>query len=206
MNKEHFKNLLEDLYEKYNHAKLSEVESIVESGNGREFDVIKKFYFKHNFSSHPNYDINAGSDIWVENLIDKYSNGFRVIKDKPSTTEEIPQPDIKKELELWFDDKQKQLEDIITQFKQSLSEIKPIGPIEPIIDSGKGHIELQINYDNGNISEISLPPDIDTYSVGTRFLVNGPDNRLMAFKIEEIVMDYISVPDKCLKEIHIIKI
>ena len=55
MNKENFKTLLEDLYTLYDHTKISEIDQLVENNNGREFDVIKRFYFKHNFQSHPDF-------------------------------------------------------------------------------------------------------------------------------------------------------
>ena len=91
MNKEHFKSLLEDLYEKYNHTKKSEVPNLVEKYNGQEFDAIKTFYFKYNFRSHTNYDPKAGTDTFIKNLIEDYSNGLRPIKDSlsaPNQTEE----------------------------------------------------------------------------------------------------------------------
>lgn len=81
MNKEHFRILLEDLYDKYNHSKKSEVVNLIERYNGQEFDAIKTFYFKYNFKSHPNYDQKAGSDNFIKNLIEQYSNGQRPIKD-----------------------------------------------------------------------------------------------------------------------------
>jgi hypothetical protein len=81
MNKEHFKVLLEDLYDKYNHSRKSEVPNLIEKYNGQEFDAIKTFYFKYNFKSHPSYDIKAGTDSHIKGLIDNYSNGKRPIKD-----------------------------------------------------------------------------------------------------------------------------
>lgn len=81
MNKEHFQVLLEDLYDKYNHTKKSEVPNIIDKYNGQEFDAIKTFYFKYNFKSHPNYDAKAGTDSFVRNLIQNYSDGKRPIKD-----------------------------------------------------------------------------------------------------------------------------
>jgi len=81
MNKEHFRILLEDLYDKYNHSKKSEVVNLIERYNGQEFDAIKTFYFKYNFKSHPNYDPKAGSDTFIKNLIEQYSDGKRPIKD-----------------------------------------------------------------------------------------------------------------------------
>jgi len=91
MNKEHFQLLLEDLYEKYNHIKKSEVPALVEKYNGQEFDAIKTFYFKYNFRSNPNYDPKAGTDSQIKGLIDSYSKGERIIRDikqEPSAEEE----------------------------------------------------------------------------------------------------------------------
>jgi hypothetical protein len=81
MNKEHFQTLLEDLYDKYNHTKKSEVPNLIEKYNGQEFDAVKTFYFKYNFRTHPNYDQKAGTDTFIKNLIEQYS----VAKDQLET-------------------------------------------------------------------------------------------------------------------------
>ena len=98
MNKEHFQILLEDLYEKYNHTKKSDVPNLVEKYNGQEFDAIKTFYFKYNFKSNANYDQKAGTDEYIKNLIVNYSNCKRPIKDNlnPPNPEEESLSAIKK--------------------------------------------------------------------------------------------------------------
>lgn len=88
MKKEHFQALLDDLYEKYNHTKKSEVSNLVEKYTGQEFDAIKTFYFKYNFRSNINYDPQAGSDSHIHNLIESYSNGKRPIRDNLNPEEE----------------------------------------------------------------------------------------------------------------------
>ena len=100
MNKEHFKTLLEDLYDKYNHSRKSEVTNLIDKYNGQEFDAIKTFYFKYNFKSHPSYNIKAGTDSHIKGLIESYSNGKRPIKDTVNINpEEERLSAIKKETE-----------------------------------------------------------------------------------------------------------
>lgn len=101
MNKEHFQLLLEDLYDKYNHTKKSEVPMLVEKYNGQEFDAIKTFYFKYNFRSNSNYDPKAGTDHQIKILIESYSKGERIIKHSKQepTAEEESLATIRKEAE-----------------------------------------------------------------------------------------------------------
>lgn len=102
MNKEHFKILLEDLYDKYNHSKKSEVDNLVEKYNGQEFDAIKTFFFKYNFKAHPSYNPKAGSDTYIRTLIDAYSDNKRTIKENDTwlSPEEESISNIKKQAEV----------------------------------------------------------------------------------------------------------
>jgi len=122
MNTEHFTLLLEDLYQRYNHTRISEVPNLVEKYNGQEFDAIKTFYFKYNFKSHPNYDPKAGSDSFIKNLIESYSNGNRPIRDfkKDEETSEA-EKQIKALTEELKNSKQ-EWESSIIKFKSELNE------------------------------------------------------------------------------------
>jgi hypothetical protein len=170
MNKEHFQTLLEDLYIRYNHTKKSEVQNLVEKYNGQEFDAIKTFYFKYNFRSHPNYDPKAGSDTFIKNLIEQYSNGQRLVRDSlnsPDPEEERSKAiqkqreeassainDVsetkKEELLKVADEKMKLLENIIKGKEHQLEEM--IQSMDKLIQEKAKQIEERIK----QISEESL--------------------------------------------------
>ncbi len=163
MNKEHFTILLEDLYDKYNHTKKSEIPNLVEKYNGQEFDAVKTFYFKYNFRSHPNYDSKAGTDQFIKNIIEKYSTGERIIRDAmlaPSIEQESinlikketqeanllinETSELKKdELLKMAEEKIKSIENIISDKEKQLQEM--IDKMESIIQEKVQKIEDNIN-------------------------------------------------------------
>jgi len=251
MNKEHFKTLLEDLYDKYNHTKKSDVPFLLENYNGREFEAIKTFYFKYNFKGSANFDSRAGSDNFIKDLIESYSNGERTIKTQSSLTPEQESlanlsnvaekanssikevtESKKEELAKIIEENKKMFEDIITEKQKHFDEliarmdlvikeknaqieenIKKIDleSIQTIINSisekkdNDEHIELKINLDYEE-TDIQLPKEINNMAAGTRFLIEGPNKKLLAFEIKDIFCDYVTVPGKCLKEINIQRI
>ena len=83
-----FEELLLDLYDVYNSSKKKDVERLVKSYNGREFDAIKTVLIKYNFKGHPGYNENANRDEYVTYLISKYSDGERPLS-KEKRLEEI---------------------------------------------------------------------------------------------------------------------
>lgn len=240
MNEEHFKILLEDLYDKYNHTKKSEVPNLVTKYNGQEFEAIKTFYFKYNYKTHPKYDPNAGTDVFIKNIIEQYSEGKRPIRDKsdvPSIEEqrianlnkekeeaslEINNvSELKKEELLKFaDEKIKSLDELIEAKGKKLEEIikkmdymiedrmKKINEKSSELISHKKneeHIEIKINLDYAE-TDIEIPKDISTMAVGTRFLMLDQNKKILAFEIKDIFCDYVTNPDKCIKEINIQRI
>jgi hypothetical protein len=250
MNKEHFTILLEDLYQRYNHTKITEVPVIVEKYNGQEFDAIKTFYFKYNFKSHPNYDPKAGSDAFIRNLITEYSEGKRPIieikKEESETEREInlltqqlkesktewekSVDSIKKELEDFVNSKQNvfkeyeddikkswvqttknietmikkkeaEIEDFIKKFDEQvearLTQLEPARKQEPF--------EVSITITNAEL-DVVFPNGIETLAVGSRFLLNDSSSNRIAFEIKDIFLDYISNPEKPIKEISVERI
>ena len=251
MTTEHFKILLEDFYDKYNHTKKSDVEFLLKNYNGREYDAIKTLYFKYNFKGSANYDPRAGSDAFIKSLIESYSNGERTIKTLNSLTpeeesirnisnitkqantsikevSEIKKEELSKIIEenkKMFEDiiaeKQKHFDDLIKRMDEVIKEknaqieenIKRIDleSIQTIISSisdkkdNDEHIELKINLDYEE-TDIQLPKEINVMAAGTRFLIEGPNGKLLAFEIKDIFCDYVTAPGKCLKEINIQRI
>ena len=249
MNKEHFQILLEDLYEKYNHTKKSEVPNLVDKYNGQEFDAIKTFYFKYNFRSNINYNSQAGTDKHIRNLIESYSNGKRPIKDNLNPEEErlsvikketeqasseinnmsetkkeelLKLADEKlKSLETIIQEKEKKLEAMIQKMDIMIEEkskkieekIKKTSDesLELLLANKNSkvdideHIELKINLDYTE-TDIELPKEVHTMAVGTRFLMLDQQKKIIAFEIKDIFCDYVTIPDKCIKEINIQRI
>lgn len=246
MNKEHFTTLLEDLYTRYNHTKISEVPAIVEKYNGQEFDAIKTVYFKYNHPRNVNYDPKAGTDSYIKNLIADYSKGERPLKNikKELSESEAFAEQLETAKQEWkssFDKAQKDLEVFVNEqkeyFKQYELELKlsfssasetldrllkekekeviafmenfdeqvksklsTLTPQEPI-----AKIDLAFTLSNSDM-EIDFPKGIENLAVGSRFLMSGLDGKPIGFEIKDIFLDYVSNPEKPVKEITIEKI
>jgi hypothetical protein len=74
-----FEILLSDLYNLYNPSKKKEVERIIDTYNGREYDAVKTILIRYNFKGHPSYQENANREDYVQYLLTSYDNGERVI-------------------------------------------------------------------------------------------------------------------------------
>ena len=90
-----FKKLLTDLYQAYNTDKLPDVDRMVNTYNGKEFDCIKTIYLKYNFKQSPYYDPKLGTDKQIKALMDKYESGNMKLEEE--TKEESVVEEIKEE-------------------------------------------------------------------------------------------------------------
>ena len=209
MTTENFTQLLNDLYDKYIHTRKSDVAHIVENFKGEEFNAIKTFFFKYNYRSHPKFDKNAGSDEYIKNLIHLYEKGERV-------TEIVPEAPVIEETELSKLQKESvKITTLINNFSidysKKMEELSLMTKSEPVIiekpivqeeKKSNTHIELRINMDF-EASDIEIPKDIDNMPAGSRFLIMGQDGKPHAFEILEVFYDYVSMKDKCIKEVSI---
>jgi hypothetical protein len=125
MESQYFKLALTDLYNLYNPSKLKDVERIVNSYNGREYDALKTVILRYNFKGHPSYNENANRDEYINYIIKNYSEGNRVLSKehirKQSEEEELQKiNDIQLEKEL----KEKEKESIINLGEEAKNRIK----------------------------------------------------------------------------------
>jgi hypothetical protein len=125
MESNNFKLALTDLYNIYNPSKVKDIERIVSTYNGREYDALKTIILRYNFKGHPSYSENANRDEYVNYIIKNYSEGNRILsKDNlriQSEQEELEKiEEAKKEIEL----KEKEKESILNLGEETKSRIK----------------------------------------------------------------------------------
>ena len=89
MTQENFKLLLTDLYNIYCPVKVKEIPMMLANYQGQEFDAVKTIYFKYNFKSHLKYNPKAGTDLHIRYLLEKYSEGNRVLLSENDEYKEI---------------------------------------------------------------------------------------------------------------------
>ena len=103
MENKDFENLLSDLYNLYNPSKKKDVERIIDTYNGREYDAVKTVLIRYNFKGHPSYQENANREDYVQYLLTSYENGNRVLSKenilKQTQEEELQKIEQSKEFE-----------------------------------------------------------------------------------------------------------
>lgn len=221
MNNQHFENLLNDLYDRFNPNKKSEIPNIITKYNGQEFDAIYYLLMKYNYATNANYDPAIGTQSNVKNLIDQYSKGNRILlnKDVKLTEKDIlglaaekVQSEIKSTVQEVDDKFSKNLEDLNLYIKNkkeeidtSLENVKKLLEVNTSIPVNKSEIRINKIFSE----DIDIPIEVHNACIGSRFLVpnlNSEENKFIGFEIKDIFFDCISYPGKCIKEITIEKV
>ena len=188
-----FKNLLIDLYERYNPSNLKEVDNIVQKYVGQELDAIYYFLVKYNYSKHPNYDPNLNSLNNIKGLLKDYNEGKNTLKSpkQPSIEEQI--------------DKVKESTGEVNKISKSLmDEVKKLK--EELYNKNEpSNIQYKLNILCDD-KELNLPKEINEFSIGSRFLIKDQDGKFIALEIKDIFYDFISIEGGFIKEITIDKV
>ena len=229
MNKNNFKNLLVDLYNIYNPANISHIDTLVERYSRLEFDALKNIFIKYNRKSAPYYDINIGTDEYILNLINEYESGSRSLENVKLETQviEIPkapekdafleiqeaQKEIKEEVADEIDKKFKNIKKYFDNrekaFKNQLEELyKDFEKKIDILKADNNDVTIRIFSTKTN-SEMDIPNKkiIAGLGKGARLIIKDEDGRTIGLEIIDITYDGISdLEGKPLIEIFLEKI
>lgn len=221
-----FKNLLTDLYLIYNPDKISDIDRMVQNYNGKEFDAIKTVYIKYNFRQSPFYDQNLGTDKHVKYLIDKYSEGNKVLSKDYVDIEKKEQEKKIQEVEKQQEEQEKKKEEelknsVLSEQEKILNEkfnktnsefVKQIEESKKQLDLIKTvlsqvvekntpfDIDLKFNFDASNL-DIQSKENFIYCSIGQRIIMTDKQSNLVAMEVIDILDDYLSDPTKPIREI-----
>ena len=81
MNKSRFKDLLMDLYEKYNPDHIKYVDELVSRNYESPFAAVDSIFLKYNHKSMSHFDPEKSTDEYKVKLIKDYEDGLRTFKD-----------------------------------------------------------------------------------------------------------------------------
>jgi len=211
MQKDNFKNLLEDLYNIYNPANLEHIEQLVERySGGMEFDAVKNIFIKYNHKNVTHYDPELGTDEYILNTIKEYGTGSRFFQsvdikasaiqkkkakensktsNKENEVKELKQ--ISKTIKEEFDKSIQKIESLFSKkekefnelIAQKLNNIKDNSP-EPII-------RIISTYTN---SELNLPNKkyLANLGIGARIITADENNKVIGLVIADITIDYFT--------------
>ncbi len=206
MTKQHFENLLNDLYDIYNKDKKSEITTLVQKFNGQEFDSIYQILFKYNYQRSPLYNPGITTPQFVKLLIDSYSADKRVLKDQDFVKKyynnnikiegfvEKQVSEAKEELSKNIDEIDKNIQD---RFEKTLSDFSgeiysKKKELQEIFENNKAYLENYIkklinefelrlssevkNIDNKNESTVDEPFEIKLNLLWTDREINIPSS------------------------------
>jgi len=233
MDKNHFKNLLTDLYNIYNPANIQYIDDLVERYNRLEFDALKNIFIKYNRKSASYYDPMIGTDEYIINLIKVYDSGLRSLEnvnlqdhivEKPEVIEknevlenlkgiQEAQKEIKKEVVGEVDKKIQSIEKSFAEkedaFKKQLEAIyKDFEKKLLILKESNDDVTIRIFSTYSN-SELDLPNKkiIAGLGKGSRLIIKDKDGKTIGLEISHITYDGISEMDgKPLVEIFVDKV
>jgi len=188
MEKEHFKNLLEDLYKIYNPHYLQYLEYLTDKNFRMPNDAIEMIIVKYNSPNAQHHDPDKNKPEYRENLINSYSNGNRILenldvlaeaKNRTEHTEDKKSQELQRERE-----KLKKEIDEIKQIKKDLLEKK-----EPEHDWSDAEVIVQLNYKE---EEVLLPPVkyMAQLGIGGRIVTTTKSGRAIGLSIKDILLDY----------------
>lgn len=215
MTREHFSNLLNDLYDIYNPGKKEVIPELLNKYNGSEFDAIYNFFFTYNYPRSNHYNPKLGTQEHIKKLIEEYSQEKRTAGDIKKYSEEKSQDahkevvesikneivDEKKKIETSIDDRMKSIDDFFKEKEKALNNL--------FLTLSKEHepgmkieTKLEVLYTE---TDLQIPKEVEKMSIGSRFMVYDKDKRPHGMEIIDIMWDFISYEDKCIRNITIEK-
>jgi len=219
MDKNRFKELLTDLYEKYNKGHLIYVDELVQRNHDSPFPAIDSIFLKYNHKNMPHYDPVKSTDQYKIELLKDYEAGRRTFRDvdlvKEATehkeeSEEKQVLDKQEEVEKLTDEKvNKATKEMLEKVSELMakevdaSTKKAIDDFRKFIDDG---VDYTITMDNLG-EDVILPNKRHLASLGinARLIVRTVSGKAVGLVIKDIAYDSFSLQNKVIVSIHLEK-
>lgn len=211
MNKDRFKELLEDLYTIYNPAHLQYLQFLTDKYFQMPSEAIEMTFTKYNSPNVSHHDPNKNTEEYRNMLISEYGKGNRILKnadiigdaqknqelfesEKKRQAEEDEKIRLEKELQREAELKkekdrlQKELEEI-KKLKKDISEHEP-----KVIEITK-EPELEIDVQTNVEGKLNLPNAmiLSSMGVGSRFVTTTEDGKIVGLVVKDILLDNTTV-------------
>ena len=194
MEKQYFKNLLEDLYTIYNPGNLAYVDDLVERYSRLEFDAVRNIFIKYNRRDAAYYDENIGTDEHIIKLIKDYEGGSRILQmanlkeqglkkniDKKDEIKEIAEKkieELQKGTKVEIDERVKTIQEKIGETETQLKELylKKAADIEKIVQQ----FEDKLKQLDENQQKVENDCIIRIFSTHTNSELNLPNKKIIS--------------------------
>lgn len=222
MDKQKFKDLLTDLYTKYNKAHLIYVDELVQRNHDAPFAAVDSIFLKYNHKNMSHYDPVKSTNQYKIELLKEYEAGKRtfrevdLLKEASASKEAIEEKVVDQDKE-----KQKQVEELVTQKVQGATketmdavnelmgkEVKAateraIKEFQKFIDDG---VDYTVTMDDIG-EEVVLPNKRHLASLGinARLIVRTESGKPVGLVIKDIAYDSFSLESKVIVSIHLEK-
>lgn len=199
MNKERLKNLLTDLYTKYNPSHLTHVDDLAERHKDSPYAAIDMIFFKYNHKNLPNFDPNKATEQYKIDLLKAYENGERPFQnvDLAVDAEEALAP---------------------TTVETQVMQEQPVVPsqeevrntVREEVMSAQKELAKSVEYTvtvEGSTENVVLPSDryLASMAINTRVILKSESGRILGFTVKDVTYDFFSFDEKALVMIHLQK-
>jgi len=211
MNKDRFKELLEDLYTVYNPAHLQYLQFLTDKYFQMPSEAIEMTFTKYNSPNVSHHDPNKNTQEYRNMIISEYEKGNRVLKNADivgdaQKTYELVEAERKRqneEEEKIRQEKERQRENEIKQEKDQLKkELEEIKKLKKDISEHKPNVievtkepELEIDIQTNVEGKINLPSAmiLSSMGIGSRFVTTTEDGKIVGLVVKDILLDNTTV-------------
>lgn len=214
MDKNRFKDLLTDLYTKYNKPHLVYVDKLVQENYESPFVLVDSIFMKYNHKSMSHYDPTKAGEQYRIQLLKDYEAGKRTFRDidlikeaeERRLAEQGQQESPEKVVEKMTDDKIGQatksiLENVSEEISKATS--KAVEDFKKTMDDG---VDYTITMDDVG-EDVILPNKrhLAALGINARLFVKSVSGKLVGFTVKDISYDSFSLGDKVSVTIHLEK-
>jgi hypothetical protein len=197
MDKENLKNLLTDLYNKYNPAHLVHVDELAERYKDSPYSAIDMIFLKYNHRNLPHYDPNKSKEQYKIDLLKIYESGGRAFQnvDLAADALETSEPEQKK-----IENRKEQQ---VLLSEQRMSDIA-----NDVVSSNQKKRDEAIEYTvtvDGAGENLQLPSSrfLASMAPNTRVILRAESGKIMGFIVKDVTYDFFSLDSKVLAMIHL---
>lgn len=199
MDKERLKDMLTDLYEKYNPAHKIYVNDLVDKYHSSPYAAIDAIFRKYNHKNLPNYDPAKSTDEYKIDLMKAYEAGGR--------------PFLKVDLQMDSEEHAEtptEVNEVEKKRSEELSEERMQEIVNGAIDAYQKKQEKSIEYTvtRDNVGEEIILPDMQhlaSLGINTRLVVRTVSGKIAGFVVKDVTYDSFTLDDKVLVMIHLQK-
>lgn len=216
MDKNRFKDLLTDLYEKYNPEHIKYIDELVSRNHDSPYAAIDSIFMKYNHRSMSHYDPVKSSDEYKVQLVKDYEAGKRTFKQVDLVQEATTHKEIEeeKQVKVVQEEVKKIAEDRVSEVTNEMMErVKELvaKEAEKIVQKKMKDMSDDVDYtvSMDSVGEGVVLPNkkhLAALGINTRLIVKGKESgRPIGLVIKDIAYDSFTSDKNVIVSIHLEK-